>query len=88
MGGAGAGVGACSGCVGGGSAGVPASGGDEKRFDMNIPPMNPLPAMAMVLRSAGAGRLILWLGLVFRFGGPRKNKKTNNLQREVVVVWL
>ena len=58
MGGAGAGVGACSGCVGGGSAGVPASGGDEKRFDMNIPPMNPLPAMARVLRRAGAGRLI------------------------------
>jgi hypothetical protein len=58
MGGAGAGVGACSGCVGGGSAGVPASGGDEKRFDMNIPPMNPLPAMARVLRRAGAGRLM------------------------------
>ena len=62
MGGAGAGVGACSGCVGGGSAGVPASGGDEKRFDMNIPPMNPLPAMARVLRRAGAGRLMINVG--------------------------
>ena len=57
----GAGVGVCSGCVGGGSAGVPASGGDEKRFDMNAPPMNPLPAMARVLRRAGAGSDIGWV---------------------------